>query len=165
MNKKSNWLGTALLLLFFLSILLNGTFFVMNNALKENVEKLENQVSNKNVELINQASINSNVLKEITSNLNTKIVEQEKEIKSLELDLLKRSKELLALNGKQRTLYEEQRSKWRNYVAGIMNEMVKDLEHTSRKCWDSDRDDFEDCIDDEFEDDSDQPINQVLNLA
>ena len=165
MNKKSNWLGTALLLLFFLSILLNGTFFVMNNALKENVEKLENQVSNKNVELINQASINSNVLKEITSNLNTKIVEQEKEIKSLELDLLKRSKELLALNGKQRTLYEEQRSKWRNYVAGIMNEMVKDLEHTSRKFWDSERDDFEDCNDDEFEDDSDQPINQVLNLA
>ena len=131
----------------------NSDLVNAKNSLQKQ-ELLSQQLDKTGLQLINEVETLQKVVNE-----------QKEDIKSLEIDLAKRNKEVLELNGKQRTSYEEQRAKWRNYAAGIINELVKDLEHTASKCWDSDRDDFEDCLEDEFEDDSDQEITQILNLA
>ena len=152
---------TALTVIFLVATLVTGI------ALYKQTEKVKNLNNELNKQQQNTDANNKENTQQQT--LIQTLKQQNKDIqtnnKELETELKQKSLELLKATTTQRTTYEEQRAKWRNYAAAIMSDMVKDLEHTAQKCWDSDRDDYEDCIDDEFEDDTDKPINQVLNLA
>ena len=128
-------------------------------------DEQESKIKKLTEEKTEQNNLANTKYAEKTNELQETITDLQEQNKELQAELKTKSTELLKLTGTQRTQYEEQRNKWRNYAAGITSNLVKDLERTARNCWDTDRDDFEDCIDDEFEDDSDQEIEQILNLA
>ena len=159
METKNNHL--SLTITFFVLGILAATYAYVETT---EVEKLQTQIHNlyqESAKTNDQLQQNNKKIESSTQN-NKELEEQNKD---LQAELKTKSAELLRATTTQRTQYEEQRNKWRTYAAGITSNLVKDLERTARNCWDSDRDDFEDCIDDEFEDDSDQEINQILNLA
>ena len=166
-NSISGLFIIVLAVLFMLAVV-SGVYNISQYARIADLSKeVENQKSQVTVFLTekNEVTVEVNSLKGKLSDSQEKLFDSQKEVFELNKDLKTKSKEVLELVGKQRTLYEEQRAKWRNHVVDIMTTMVRELERTASKCWDSERNDYEDCLDDEFSDESDKPIAQVLNLA